>query len=303
MPEISISGANEITYPIVSTWGWEIATYLFLGGLVAGLMILGGVFRIADRKGFERSILIGDLFGLPLLSVGMLLLFADLGSKINVWRLYTTLQLSSPMSWGSWILLLTMALLMAQFVSALPLEWGPVRSVARVVGARRKVLAPASVVLGIAVGVYTGVLLSSISARPLWDSPMLPFLFLASGLAGGGAFLCLFVPEREHRRLVPFSVSICGVELLVIAAYALTMSSGADASRRAAALLFGGTYGLLFWGAIVFMGLIVPAAVEGLDLMHRQIRFVPDRVPPVLKLAGGVTLRFVIVFAGLHTFV
>lgn len=300
MPEITLSGANEVTYPFVSTWGWEIATYLFLGGLVAGLMILGGVFRMMG-KGFERSVLIGDLFGFPLLSIGMLLLFVDLASKMNVWRLYTTIQLSSPMSWGSWILLVTMALLAARFAAVLPFL--PVQPLREILRSGERVLAPASVLLGIAVGVYTGVLLSSISARPLWDSAMLPFLFLASGLAGGGAFLCLFLPEREHRRLVPFSISICGVELLVIVVYALTMFSGADASRRAAAQLFGGSYGLLFWGVIVFLGLVVPAAIETLDLLKHHVRFIPARVPPVLKLAGGATLRFVIVYAGLRTFV
>ena len=303
MPEITISGANEITYPILSTWGWQIAAYLFLGGVVAGLLILGGAFRVRGGAGFSRATLVGDLSGLPLLSVGMLLLLADLADKLNVWRLYVTVQLSSPMSWGSWILLLTMALLALRFVSAIPVRWKPVQLLRGLARTYDRALAVVGVVLGIAVGVYTGVLLSSISARPLWDSAALPFLFLASGLAGGGAFLCLFLPEKEHRRLVPFSIGICVVELAVILVYATTMSGGSDASRRAAGLLFSGTYGWLFWGVIVFLGLLVPATVETLDLLDRRVRYVPARFLPVLKLLGGATLRFVIVYAGLLSFI
>ena len=40
-----------------------------------------------------------------LLTVGMGALFLDLEHKPFFWRLYTTFMVSSPMSWGSWILI------------------------------------------------------------------------------------------------------------------------------------------------------------------------------------------------------
>src|SRR5207244_6929242 len=82
-------------------WGWQIAVYLFLGGLAAGLMILSA---IAKRESFAMRLL---PFGAPLaLSVGMGALFLDLDYKLHMFRFYTAFRITSPMSWGAWILLL-----------------------------------------------------------------------------------------------------------------------------------------------------------------------------------------------------
>ena len=40
MTEVDLTGTNGITFPTLATWHWEVAVYLFLGGLVAGLMVL-----------------------------------------------------------------------------------------------------------------------------------------------------------------------------------------------------------------------------------------------------------------------
>jgi formate-dependent nitrite reductase membrane component NrfD len=38
MNELVITRHNEMIDPHLSIWGWEIPVYLFLGGLVAGMM-------------------------------------------------------------------------------------------------------------------------------------------------------------------------------------------------------------------------------------------------------------------------
>ena len=49
------------------------------------------------------------LLAFMLLNAGMGALFLDLTHKLYVWRIYTTFQPTSPMSWGSWVLLLVYA--------------------------------------------------------------------------------------------------------------------------------------------------------------------------------------------------
>jgi formate-dependent nitrite reductase membrane component NrfD len=137
----------------------------------------------------------------------------------------------------------------------------------------------------------------------LWNSSILAPLFLISGAASGSAFLCLFLPHDEHQRLVPFSILMCGIELLLILAYALNLIYGAQSNQRAGELIFTGIFALWFWGGVVLIGLIIPAVVESFEAARRPLVFVPARVPPLLKLAGGMTLRFVIVYAGLLSFV
>ena len=42
--ETVVSRRNPQIDPHLSIWGWEIPVYLFLGGLVAGLLVLSGIF-------------------------------------------------------------------------------------------------------------------------------------------------------------------------------------------------------------------------------------------------------------------
>jgi formate-dependent nitrite reductase membrane component NrfD len=327
--EIELGGANAAVFPALTTWGWEIALYLFLGGVVAGMMMLSGTFRLARRDAFPQALKIADVAALPILGVGLLLLIVDLSQVQNVWRLYTTFQVTSPMSWGAWILLLAMVVLALWFVSRLaPIAperfwirasgkkaalrgvralvltvWGLTVAVGAWARRRTRLLAVATVILGVCLGFYTGLLLSTISARPLWNTAALAPLFLVSGLASGGAFLCLFLPRDEHERLAPVSVAACAVELAILLAFALTLATGTAAAQRAIGILTGGTLGVVFLGIAIGLGLLIPVVVESFEVLHRRLAFVPARLPPVLKLGGGVALRLAIVYAGMLSFV
>ena len=182
--------------PALHIWGWEIPVYLFLGGLVAGLMILAGA-RLLIMRPHERQAMvcctIGPLAGLALLSLGMLALFLDLSHKLYVWRLYLTFEPTSPMSWGSWILLLVYPALLANALTHLP-ETIPALAkrapmlvtISDYILARPRLVVAiglANITLGIALGIYTGILLGTLGARPLWSSAVLGPLFLFSGLS------------------------------------------------------------------------------------------------------------------------
>ena len=56
MSEVELTGTNPITYPELATWEWPVPAYLFIGGLVAGLMILTGVFRLRKMDRFATAL-------------------------------------------------------------------------------------------------------------------------------------------------------------------------------------------------------------------------------------------------------
>ena len=73
MQELTITRHNELIDPILHVWGWQIPIYLFLGGLVAGIMVISGYLVL---KGQYRNNVF-SCFYLPhiillLLSLGML---------------------------------------------------------------------------------------------------------------------------------------------------------------------------------------------------------------------------------------
>lgn len=305
--EVEVVGGNAEVFPELEVWGWPIAVYLFLGGLAAGLLLFGGALGFR-RDRFRSAIATADLWTIPILVVGLVLLWVDLANRWNAWRLYTAFRPTSAMWWGSWILLIALV------VAALRLsvhDFGiferlprrarnALTSLADWVRPRQRTLDLASIPVGAAVGLYTGVLLSTIEARPLWDSALLAPLFLLSGLASGGALLCLLITPAEHRRLAPVSVTLCGIESAFIAGYLLVLYRGTEASRSAAELLVSGEFSVPFWAMVVALGLLVPLGIEIAERTE-VISEKAAKTAPVLKLSGAAALRFVVLFAGLQT--
>lgn len=314
MTEIEILRRSELVDPSLHIWGWEIPVYLFLGGITAGIMILTAILgRGAPRERMSNAMRWLPFAAPVILSVGMLALLLDLELKAHLFRFYTAFRVSSPMSWGAWILLFiypaTLLLGLARLRDvevARIVDLGVVRAMRLQELVRRlrawsaeaeARLELANVVLGVALGTYTGVLLGTLGARALWSSTLLGPLFLASGLSTGAAFLMLFrVNEHEHDALVRWDIGAIVVEIALIALYFidLTASKGL-AGREAVAMFFGGGYTATFWSLVVITGLAAPLALE---VSERVRRLTPTIAAPALLLVGGLALRWILVTAG-----
>ena len=117
MLEITSTRHNPMVDPQLQVWGWEIPTYLFFGGLVAGMMVLAGYAMLRMARGEDTKTFFSvqtPLLGFVLLNLGMLALLLDLAHPLYVWAVYITFQPASPMSWGSWVLLLVYGVLLLQ---------------------------------------------------------------------------------------------------------------------------------------------------------------------------------------------
>jgi formate-dependent nitrite reductase membrane component NrfD len=300
------------TDPQLHVWGWEIPVYLFLGGFTAGIMVLSGWALWRGRRNPRAhptfSLASSGLFmlGLATISLGMLALFLDLAHKPYVWRLYLTMKPWSPMSWGSWILLLVYPVL----AGAVLLE--PPRALVRLVPSIgplsqrladdlsvRRTLGFVSMATGIGLGIYTGILLSALGARPLWSSGLLGPLFLASGLSSSAAFAHWVSPEPEERRQMAWLDNLfLVIELALIGMLLVGLASSTEAHAQAARLVLGGPYTAVFWVGVVGLGIVVPLVIQSLAVTHRIIH---TPIAPILVMLGGLALRFVIVSAGQYS--
>ncbi len=289
--------------PLVRVWGWEIPVYLFLGGWVAGMMIIAGYFLLRGRHR-EDTCVCSVLPGLSVLvlSLGMLALFLDLEHKLYVWRLYMTFQLTSPMSWGAWILLLVYPALAAVFILRPPEIlrgiWPGFDHLSARFGDPRfvRAIAVANIVLGVALGIYTGILLSALGARPFWSSAILGPLFLVSGLSSAAAFTHLVARHVEERELLAKSDNVfLVIELFVLGLFLVGLLGSSQAHVAGARLVLGGPFTAVFWVLVVGVGIVIPLVIQTLAVSHR-IRHTP--LGPLLVMAGGLALRFVVVAAG-----
>jgi protein NrfD len=316
MDELITTRSNHLIDPIVHVWHYEVAVYLFLGGVVAGLMALTGLWLLM-RKDEARSMHLSLLpWTAPiLLSVGMFFLWLDLENPFNTLRFYFVFKPTSPMSWGSWILL---AIYPASILMAWLTTPDAIRArVMEVVEARARRLsglvaaadkwilgngskvAWLNVAAGVGLGIYTGLLLGTMAARPLWNSAILGPLFLTSGLSTGAAYMLLYsLKDNERVFFTRLDMGLILVELTLLAIWLIGMASGGALSQQAMALIVSGAYAPAFWGLVVGIGLVGPFLGEWMEQAQGHI---PGRLAAFLVLVGGFALRWIIVYAGQHS--
>jgi formate-dependent nitrite reductase membrane component NrfD len=304
MQELTTTRHNPLIDPFTHVWGWEIPVYLFLGGLVAGLMIIAGYLLITGKYKNKNSVInVLPFLSILFLSIGMGTLFLDLEHKFYVWRLYTTFEVSSPMSWGSWILLLVYPVLLINILINPPAiivnRFPSVSLWAEKIKSKESYvhnIGKLNIILGVMLGIYTGVLLSTMGSRPLWNTSILWLLFLISGLSTAAAFVHMIAKDIWEREfLAKTDNTFLITELVVIALMLIGLMSSSQAHINAALLFLGGPYTASFWGFVVVAGIILPLIIQSLAVRHK-IKHTP--VAPLLVIAGGLVLRFIIVAAG-----
>ncbi len=301
--------ANHLIDPGLAIWGWQITVYLFLGGMVAGILSLSALLELRHGKPSSPIFRTAPFVALGILSLGMGALFLDLEYPFHVWRFYTRFQLASPMSWGSWILV---AVYPAAFVFGLGSlddsgrsfvrSWVPKNleglydRVEKHAIERRREILTGVFFIGLGLGVYTGLLLGTMAARLQWNSALLGPLFLVSGLSTGAAFLLLTgLHEEERKRIVRWDVNAIGTELVLILLMLIGFGYGTESARFAASNFLGGPYTPVFWSLVVVLGLVVPLLMEAVEA-KRHLPF--TLVTPALVLVGGLALRAILLAAG-----
>jgi formate-dependent nitrite reductase membrane component NrfD len=173
--------------PIVKepTWTWEIPTYFFTGGLAGASSVLHGIARVSRHERLARtSLFVGaaaDLVSPPLL-------ISDLGRPERALNMLRVFKVTSPMSVGSWVLVVSGTTTATAALLELLGRLKRVKAAAEV----------ASFFFGPPLSTYTGTLVAN-TAIPAWHEGRqeLPWLFGASASASAGAASTLFLPVEE----------------------------------------------------------------------------------------------------------
>ncbi|NQU48549.1 MAG: polysulfide reductase NrfD [Planctomycetes bacterium] len=305
--ETTTTRVNGHVDPVLNVWPWEVPADLFLAGLVAGLLVIfSAVVLLRKEEKFPTVVKWAPVYAIPLLSLGLFLLFLDLSYKLHAFRFYTTFQVSSPMSWGSWLYLSVFAVGGLQFAYTLAENqaWRSTRLGKLFfwkwfegfeVSTRRK-LAWGSLVAGIGLGTYTGVLLSTMPSRPLWNSGLMGPLFLISGIAAACALMMLTSRQSQERQsLLRILLPAVLLNLVFVLMWVVDMSHGNATNLEASQMLLGGSYTAAFWALVVVVGLLVPTVLQ---VQAMRGRWKLSLVAPVLVLFGGLALRVLLVQAG-----
>ena len=303
--ELIVSGRmNYKVDPNLHIWGWEIPLYLFLGGLAAGVLFFAALYYLRGKENMYQSAVKWVPMLTPfLLLIGLGALFLDLHHKPYFWRLYTTVKLQSPMSWGAWTLMVVTPISIlwsATYVKEIFPKWdwkyNWLNVIEKYLINNRRALAWIMIVYAVILGIYTGILLSAFNARPLWNTSILGPLFLVSGLSAGAALIMMLSKDPlERKKFSQIDLLLIAIELALIIHMFMGFRASSEVQIDAAALFLGGPYTLPFWIFVVFLGMVLPAFLEFWELKGNHI---PAYIPAVLIIFGSVMLRFIIVYAG-----
>jgi len=289
------------------TWALMIVIYLFTAGLSAGSMITSNLAFLYGGKDFERVSRFGAYISPFPISLGLGVLLLDLGSPFNFYRLFMTLEVRSPMSYGSWAILLFTVLSVLYLYLWLPEKYqlvGHLKSSEKL----KIVLSKFMPILSVGVASYTGLLLNA-AVRPLWNAPLLPVLFLVSALSTGVASVILLsslspwqrARHKELHALTKADAVLIILECLIILVMIVMGILNSDSESMAFGSLLYGQYAGMFWFFIVGLGLMLPLSLELLELK--------DKIPvkwalsvtissSLLVLFGGFFVRYIITYAG-----
>jgi formate-dependent nitrite reductase membrane component NrfD len=290
------------------TWGYLMATYLFLGGLAGGSMIISALADLFKGDDYEVLSKSGALVSLVAVIMSVVVLLLEIKRFVvqplvflNAYRMFP----ASMITVGTWILT---GLMIISAMSCVLWYMGGNWLV-------RKLVSFVGFILGLATTAYTGLLLSYCRGVPFWGSPFLPWLFVVSGTLTGLTMSMLLIPvaakfmpkafssfNQLWERRAAFVDMIGYVEkyckILTIAEIVLL---GLFVGTTAGTLLSGSMS--LWVYAYIIVGLVIPLGIgyynSKLEHAGKDNAVVIMAVAgQVLVLLGGFLLRYIVLTGG-----
>ena len=287
-------------------WGFQIATYLFLGGLGGGILFLSWVLTtfVFPGTSLVQAFMLPNFIALLAIAFGLFCLVEELGQPPVFYRAYVTA--TSIIKWGA--VLLTIASFGDLFW--LLGNWSPDTPVLgflcvfNFLGGASGLWLAAAGLSGFGIMVYTGVMLSTLKAHSFWSTPALPILFTVSALSTACAGIMLLMggwpgvaadmhaAHEVHNLLHTCDIILVFAEITILLIMVLSfLGAGNRTQQRVAKRWVKGKTAPIFWIGMIGIGLVIPLIcnISGLEGLAT--------VASILVLCGGCLLRFLCVWS------
>jgi sulfite dehydrogenase (quinone) subunit SoeC len=262
---------------------WLAFFFIELG---AGMFFMGSLFQ--SRSGMLAGWLICGILG-----GGLHLLF--LGKPLRFWRIVFSGGFKT--SWISRGLIFVALFLLLGLISILiGLQSDPPTALLVLVD-----------IFAFLTVIYGGFAMNFVNGIPLWNTALLPVLYVISGLwggaemtlgiaLGGGDFAAGLSIENWTR------IFLIGF-ILMIPVYLISVRYTTLTGQASVRSVVKGKMAPLFWPAVVFLGMLVPAAAViasfALGLEQTPAAFLYIAI--ICGLAGDLSLRYLILKCGMYS--
>lgn len=290
---------GQILYNITQqeAFGLFIAVYFYLTGLSAGSFILSTLAYGFGMEKYKSLGKVGVILATVLLIIAPLFLLLHIGVPHRAWHLFVYLNFESPITWGSFLLILypINCIVYGYFM------FKEQKKLTRLFGL-------IGIPLAVSVHGYTGFILAFGKARALWNTALMPILFLVSAIVSGIALMILvcIIKDRFFSRqkkidypllenlgkmlawIIVFDLFLVLCDILVL------LISHSDA-QAAAHLLLSGKFFPLFLIVENLLGKIVPFVLLSVARFRNLATII---IASLLVIIGIFFMRYVVVIGG-----
>jgi len=303
-------------------WNWPIGIYLFLLGISVGMVAIAILLKRRLPEGqlaADNNVIKATALFAPLtVMTGLLILVFHLTMPFTFWRLMIFYSPTSVMSIGVMlfqvymaVLILWLAIIYSRLIEKLltgRFNW--INGLVKWISGFEKPIETFLLIIALALGAYTGFLLSALKTYPMLNNPVLPILFMFSGLSSGAAAIVLFsttvFKESTHSRSLGFvhkiETPVVWFELFLLATFFVGLYFGGGAKTASViAALAGGFWSTIFWFAIIGIGIVVPLLLNAIvsdNVKHNKGYLV---LVSCMSLFGTMLLRLFVLYAGQMT--
>jgi formate-dependent nitrite reductase membrane component NrfD len=256
---------------------------MYAGGLGGGLYLVSLYFNSLLGMGVSLLIVAGLKGSFH---------FAYLGKPLRFWRIMFRPQ-TSWLARGFWFVLFFVAFVFAQILLSLFAPGTGWETLLKVLAA----------LMAVGLMIYTGFVLNSVKAVSLWNSSLVPVLFVTWGLMGGfGASIVIALYDG----LIDIHAAETGtcwllvINALLVSIYLYTTAHRDETGRKSVMDQMRGDMAPPFWIGVVLLGIAVPLAIVMVSFLSG------DLMPALLvagvacEITGGLTMRYCLLKVGIY---
>lgn len=273
-----VYGHQLANYGSYVVWGLWIAGYIYFVGLSAGAYLVAALTNVLDLKPLQSITRLAVLTAAVTMGVALLAVLFDLGHMLRSYRVFTSPNFDSMMTWMIWLYTLYGILLVLTAVALIRRNDTMVRFLFTV-----------GIPLAIAFPGGGGALFATLSARPFWHNPLYPVFFIVGALVSGTALvtaLATFWPRRNGQRSEVIYAAgrvlmgLIALELLLEwAEFSVPLWYGVNPERKVLMEILTGQYWWVFWVLHIGLGSLLPLT----------LLFLKPRSLPAVGMAGALT--------------
>jgi tetrathionate reductase subunit C len=279
------------------TFGLYIAIYFYLTGLSAGSFIMSTLAYGFGLLQFKPLGKLGVVIATILLVVAPMFLLLHAGRPLRPWHLFAYINFTSPLSWGSFLLTLypINCIIYGYFMFKNNMKL-------------TKTFGLIGIPLAISVHGYTGFVLAVAKARALWNTALMPILFLVSAMVSGIAMMILvsyirdrfFTKDKKINETLLYTLGtiLAGVivfDLFLVLSDIIVLLTAHSEAKEAADLLLYHNFSPFFVFIENLFGKIIPLIII-VTPKFRSIRGLI--IASIMIMIGIFFMRYVVVLGG-----